>query len=69
MFNTVGQYDRIILFSGDGDFERAVELLRSKNTLITVVSTEGMIARELRNATDRYIDLNDIRPYIEKLDK
>jgi len=69
MFNTVGQYDRIILFSGDGDFERAVELLRSKNTLITVVSTEGMIARELRNATDRYIALNDIRPYIEKLDK
>jgi len=69
MFNTVGQYDRIVLFSGDGDFERAVELLRSKNTLITVVSTEGMIARELRNATDRYIDLNDIRPYIEKLDK
>ncbi len=69
MFNTVGQYDRVILFSGDGDFERAVELLRSKNTLITVVSTEGMIARELRNATDRYIDLNDIRPYIEKLDK
>jgi uncharacterized LabA/DUF88 family protein len=69
MFNTVGQYDRLILFSGDGDFERAIELLRSKNTTITVVSTEGMIARELRNATDRYIDLNDIRPYIEKLDK
>jgi uncharacterized LabA/DUF88 family protein len=69
MFNTVGQYDRLILFSGDGDFERAIELLRSKNTTITVVSTEGMIARELRNATDRYIDLNDIRPHIEKLDK
>lgn len=68
MFNTVDQYDRIILFSGDGDFERAIELLRSKNTHITVVSTEGMIARELRNATDRYIDLNDIRAYIEKLD-
>lgn len=28
-----------------------------------------MIARELRNATDRYIDLNEIRPYIEKIDK
>jgi uncharacterized LabA/DUF88 family protein len=36
MFNTVGQYDRLILFSGDGDFERAIELLRSKNTTITV---------------------------------
>ncbi len=68
MFNTVDQYDRVVLFSGDGDFERAIELLRSKNTHITVVSTEGMIARELRNATDRYIDLNDIRPKIEKND-
>ncbi|BAY11912.1 LabA-like NYN domain-containing protein [Calothrix sp. NIES-2098] len=66
MFNTVDQYDRVVLFSGDGDFERAIELLRSKNTHITVVSTEGMIARELRNATDRYIDLNDIRDRIEK---
>ncbi|MFB8788113.1 MAG: NYN domain-containing protein [Potamolinea sp.] len=68
MFNTVDQYDKVILFSGDGDFERAIELLRSKNTHITVVSTEGMIARELRNATDRYIDLNDMREQIEKTD-
>lgn len=68
MFNTVEQYDSVILFSGDGDFERAIELLRSKNTHITVVSTEGMIARELRNATDRYLDLNDIRSFIEKVD-
>jgi uncharacterized LabA/DUF88 family protein len=68
MFSTVDQYDRVVLFSGDGDFERAIELLRAKNTHITVVSTEGMIARELRNATDRYIDLNDIRSKIEKVD-
>lgn len=68
MFNTVEQYDQVILFSGDGDFERAIELLRSKSTHITVVSTEGMIARELRNATDRYIDLNDLRPKIEKVE-
>jgi uncharacterized LabA/DUF88 family protein len=66
MFNTVNQYNRVILFSGDGDFERAIELLRSKNTHITVVSTEGMIARELRNVSDRYIDLNDIRTHIQK---
>jgi uncharacterized LabA/DUF88 family protein len=68
MFSTVDQYDRVVLFSGDGDFERAIELLRAKNTHITVVSTEGMIARELRNATDRYIDLNDLRAKIEKVD-
>lgn len=68
MFNTVEQYDQVILLSGDGDFERAIELLRSKSTHITVVSTDGMIARELRNATDRYIDLNNIRDSIEKSD-
>ena len=68
MFNTVDQYNRVVLFSGDGDFERAIELLRSKNTHITVISTDGMIARELRNVTDRYIDLNDIRDRIEKVD-
>lgn len=69
MFNTVDQYDAIVLFSGDGDFERAIELLRAKQTHITVVSTDGMIARELRNATDRYIDLNDIRSFIEKTER
>ena len=68
MFNTVDQYDEVVLFSGDGDFERAIELLRSKNTHITVVSTEGMIARELRNATAQYVDLNDISYQIEKAD-
>jgi uncharacterized LabA/DUF88 family protein len=66
MFNTVEQYNRVVLFSGDGDFERAIELLRSKNTHITVVSTEGMIARELRNVSDQYIELNSIRSEIEK---
>ena len=68
MFNTVEQYNRVVLFSGDGDFERAIELLRSKNTHITVVSTDGMIARELRNVTDQYIDLNALRKEIEKSD-
>jgi len=68
MFNTVSMYDHAILFSGDGDFERAVELLRSKNTRITVIATEGMVARELRNAADKYIDLNDLKSHIIKTD-
>ncbi len=68
MFNTVEMYDHAILFSGDGDFERAVELLRSKNTRISVVATEGMVARELRNAADKYIDLNELKSNIIKTD-
>ncbi len=68
MFNTVEMYDHVVLFSGDGDFERAVELLRSKNTRITVIATEGMVARELRNVADKYVDLNELKSAIIKTD-
>ena len=30
MFNTIDQYDMAILISGDGDFERALQLVREK---------------------------------------
>lgn len=66
MFNTVHNYDIAILFSGDGDFERAVELLRSKGKEIVAVSTRGRIAKELVNAVDRYVDLRGIRSAIER---
>lgn len=67
MFNTAGQYDHIILFSGDGDFVVALDSLRSKNKIkVTVVSTDGMIARELKDSADCYVDLNSIRYDVEK---
>ena len=67
MFNTAGRYDVAVLMSGDGDFERAVELLRSKGKEIIGVGTRGMIAAELENACDRYIKLEDIRDHVEKI--
>ena len=57
MFNTVGNYDIAVLFSGDGDFERAIELIRARGKEIYVVSSTRFIATELRNAAGRnYID-------------
>lgn len=67
MFNTVENYDEAIIFSGDSDFTRAIELFRSKGKVITVVSTRGMIALDLINAADNYIDLKNIRSEIEKI--
>jgi len=32
MINTANNYDLAYLFSGDSDFERLIELLRSKRT-------------------------------------
>jgi uncharacterized LabA/DUF88 family protein len=67
MFNTVTRYDVAILMSGDGDFERAVELIRSKGKEIVGVGTRGMISSELENACDRYVKLEDIRSEVEKI--
>jgi len=67
MFNTVELYGRAILFSGDGDFERAIELIRTKGNEVWVVSTEGMIAYELINSADRFFDLRNLREEIEKV--
>lgn len=67
MFNTVDQYDVAILLSGDGDFERAVELIRTKGKRVIAASTKGMASYELVNAVDKYIDLAFIRDRIEKI--
>lgn len=69
MFNTVNNYDKAIIFSGDSDFERAIELLRSKGKTITVISTEGMIAWDLVNAADDFIDIKEVRAHREKTRK
>ncbi len=66
MFTTAELYDTAILVSGDGDFERAVELLRSKGKKILGVGSNGMAAYELINAVDRYIFIEEIRDAIEK---
>jgi uncharacterized LabA/DUF88 family protein len=67
MFNTLPLYDEAALFSGDSDFERAVELLRSKGKIITVLGTQGMISLELRNAADRYVDIAELRHIIGRV--
>lgn len=67
MFNTIDHYDMAVLISGDGDFERAMTLLRARGKQLRVIATEGFIARELRSVAGRhYIDMNDIKAEIER---
>ncbi len=66
MFNTVDLYDVAILCTGDGDFERAVELLRSRGKRVLGVGSREMAAYDLINAVDRYIFLEDLREQIGK---
>lgn len=67
MFNTIDNYDMAVLISGDGDFERPLQLLRARGKQLLVLATEGFIARELRHTVGKhYIDLQSIRTEIEK---
>src|SRR5438309_1516733 len=70
MFNTVSLYETCILMSGDSDFERALELVRSKGKRIAVVAHPEMTARELRNVAGRnYFDLRDLERAISRTDR
>ncbi|PZR81436.1 MAG: NYN domain-containing protein [Stutzerimonas stutzeri] len=59
--------ERLVLFSGDGDFRRVVEAVQRKGVHVTVVSTSGMIADELRREADSYIDVANITLQIKRI--
>jgi uncharacterized LabA/DUF88 family protein len=67
MFNTIEHYDMAVLVSGDGDFERPLQLLRARGKRFLVLSTQGVIAHELRTVAGmHYTDFRDIRGQVEK---
>jgi uncharacterized LabA/DUF88 family protein len=67
MFNTIDHYDMAVLFSGDGDFERPLRLLKARGKRFLVLSTQGLVAKEIRDiAGMHYLDVQEIREYIER---
>ncbi|NEV02265.1 NYN domain-containing protein [Bradyrhizobium uaiense] len=57
--------DRIILFSGDGDFRHLVKAVQRRGVRVAVASTiaiqPAMIADELRRQADEFIDLAELK--------
>ena len=67
IFNTMPLYDQCFLVTGDGDFVRVVEILRTRGKVVHVFSTQGMVSRELRMSVGfNYHDLAEMRDRIEK---
>lgn len=70
MIATTAHVDHIILFSGDGDYRRAVEHVKSLGARVTVISSvksqPPMISDELRREADAFIDLNDMADRIAR---
>nr|WP_297805332.1 NYN domain-containing protein [Tepidiforma sp.] len=52
--------DVVVLVSGDGDFERLVEVVQAKGVRVEVVSVGSSTASNLRHAADRFIDIQSI---------
>jgi uncharacterized LabA/DUF88 family protein len=68
MIESAAILDHIVLFSGDGDFCRALDAVQRVGTRVTVISslrtTPPMIAAELRRQADEFIELQDLRDLI-----
>lgn len=68
MIELAPRLDHIVLFTGDGDFRRAVEHVQKQGVRVSVVSTvksnPPMVSDELRRQADSFIDLADLAPII-----
>jgi uncharacterized LabA/DUF88 family protein len=72
MLELADKVDRVVLFSGDGDFAPLLRKVGTKGTRTQVVSYwgygEGPTAPELLEAADIFTDLKDIVSFISKSD-
>lgn len=67
MLTTADNYDVAFLFSGDSDFERVVELLRSRGKRVYVVTSRRSLSRELAYVADKPIFLiEDYEPALHR---
>jgi uncharacterized LabA/DUF88 family protein len=66
----VGNLDHVVIFSGDGDFRRLIEVTQRKGARVSIVSTmrsqPSMVADELRRQADHFIELHDIQDAISR---
>lgn len=70
MIELADHLDHIVLFSGNGDFRRAIEAAKAKGVRVTVISTvksqPPMIGDELRREADVFIDLDEMADLIAR---
>lgn len=64
------QIDRLVLCSGNGDFQPVVDAMQRHGVQATVMSTMAsrppMIASRLRRQANAFVDLLDLKPLIER---
>jgi uncharacterized LabA/DUF88 family protein len=64
---TQGQYDRVILAAGDGDFEDAIQYAKSElHKEIWICGFDGSVSADLQSYADQVIWLNDCWEQIKR---
>lgn len=68
MLTLAPRLDHIVVFTGNGDFKRAIEAVQAMGVRVTIVSTikcqPPMASDELRRQADRFFDLADLEKEI-----
>ena len=59
--HNISNFDTLVLFSGDCDFEYLLKFLRGQNKTVIVFSRAGHVAKELPPASNYYFDIVDFR--------
>lgn len=65
----ISQFDTLVLFSGDSDFDYLIRKLRAKEKKAVVISTKYHISKELIESSNKYIDIKEIKKFIERKNK
>ncbi len=66
MMTLTGCYDTAVLVSGDGDLAYAVNAVSYRGVRVEIVSLRSMTSDSLINVADAYVDLQEIKDYIQK---
>ena len=69
MLDMAPYVDHAILCSGDGDFRRLVEAVQRRGVRVSIVSTEQILASELKRQADGFMDLHNLEGEIRQLER
>lgn len=71
MMEMASRVDHIVLFSGDGDFRKLVEVVQRKGVRVSVVSTmrsqPPMVSDDLRRQADVFLELQEFQDRIARV--